>query len=244
MFKIYQVGGSVRDEILGVNSKDIDFVAVPSSELISEYSEASEMFKILVSYLKVEGYDMFLITDNCYTIRAKFPKGHVNEGLVADFVMARKEIGYVPGTRTPIVKPGTLFDDLERRDFSLNALAKDDDGQIIDFFGGIKDLGNKVLRTPLSPIKTFEDDGLRIIRCIRFSITKGFSIPYDIENIIKDYDYKNKMKVVSIERIREELFKCFKFDTIKTVETLQRYPELFKYVFKDNILWLKPTMEL
>jgi len=244
MFKIYQVGGSVRDEILGVNSKDIDFVAVPSSELISEYSEASEMFKILVSYLKVEGYNIFLITENCYTIRAKFPKGHINEGLVSDFVMSRREIGYIPGTRTPIVVPGTLFDDLQRRDFTLNALAKDENGQIIDFFDGIKDLENKVLRTPMSPIKTFDDDGLRIIRCLRFSITKDFSIPYDIENIIKDYDYENKMGVVSTERIREEMYKCFKYDTIKTLKTLHEFPALRNYIFKNNILWLKPTTEL
>jgi poly(A) polymerase len=244
VFKIYQVGGSVRDEILGVKSKDIDFVAVPSEELISKYSEASDMFSVLVSYLKSEGYELFLITENCFTIRGKFPKNNPNEGLVADFVMSRRETGYIPNTRTPIIKPGTLFDDLQRRDFTLNALAKDDDGTIIDYFGGIKDLDDKILRTPLSPIKTFDDDGLRIIRCVRFSITKGFSIPYDITNIIKEYDYETKMRVVSIERIREELFKCFKFDTIKTIEILQKYPKLFNYIFKDNVLWLKPTMEL
>lgn len=236
-FKEYLVGGAVRDEILGFSNKDLDYVFV--FEDLNENQTAEECFKDMYQNIQERG-EIFLSTPSCYTIRYK----DKTTKEVKDVVMARKEIGYIPNTRTPIIVPGTLFDDLQRRDFTLNALAKDDDGQIIDFFGGIKDMENKVLRTPLSPIKTFEDDGLRIIRCIRFSITKGFSIPYDIENIIKDYDYKNKMKVVSIERIREELFKCFKFDTIKTVETLQRYPELFKYIFKDNILWLKPTMEL
>ncbi|TDI23055.1 CCA tRNA nucleotidyltransferase, partial [Acinetobacter baumannii] len=68
---------------------------------------------------------------------------------VADFVMARKEIGYVEGTRTPIVKPGTLYDDLERRDFTLNAMARDSDGTIIDYFNGLDDLKKGYLRTPL-----------------------------------------------------------------------------------------------
>jgi tRNA nucleotidyltransferase/poly(A) polymerase len=157
--------------------------------------------------------------------------------------MSRKEIGYIPGTRTPIVKPGTLYDDLMRRDATLNALAKDEDGTIIDYFGGLEDLTNRVLRTPLEPIKTFDDDALRIIRFIRFSITKGFSIPNDITNVIRNYDYESKMGVVSTERIREELFKCFKFNTLKTLHELNRFPDLRDYIFKNNLLWLKPTME-
>lgn len=243
MFKIYQVGGSVRDEILGVQSKDIDYVAVPDEELLSKFSEASDMFQVLVDYLKDEGYELFLITADCYTIRAKFPKLSPNEGLVSDFVMARKEIGYIPGTRTPIVKPGTLYDDLERRDFTLNALAKDENGNIIDYFNGIEDLKNRVLKTPLDMKVTFDDDPLRILRAIRFSITKGFTITFDMWHEITHYDVENKMSVVSTERIREELFKCFKYNTIKTLEKLSEYPHLRNYIFKNNILWLKPTLE-
>lgn len=243
MFKIYQVGGSVRDEILGVQSKDIDYVAVPDEELLSKFSEASDMFQVLVDYLKDEGYELFLITADCYTIRAKFPKLSPNEGLVSDFVMARKEIGYIPGTRTPIVKPGTLYDDLERRDFTLNALAKDENGNIIDYFNGIEDLKNRVLKTPLDMKVTFDDDPLRILRAIRFSITKRFTITFDMWHEITHYDVENKMSVVSTERIREELFKCFKYNTIKTLEKLSEYPHLRNYIFKNNILWLKPTLE-
>ena len=135
-FTFFEVGGKVRDEILGLKSKDVDYVAVPNEELLSKYKTASEMFKVLNDYLTNEKYEIFLVTDDCYTIRAKFPKDHKYQG-VADFVMARKETGYLPGTRTPIVEPGTLYDDLERRDFTLNALAKDEHGNIIDFFHGI-----------------------------------------------------------------------------------------------------------
>lgn len=241
MFEMYEVGGKVRDEILGIQSKDVDYVAVPSDDLIKDVESAHAMFNILEEFLRQEQFEIFLVTPDCFTIRAKFPKDHQYEG-VADFVMARKEIGYIPGTRTPIVKPGTLYDDLERRDFTLNALAKDKDGNIIDFFHGLIDLKRKVLITPLPTKVTFDDDPLRILRAIRFSITKGFSLEY-LENHIKEYDYETKMGVVSTERIREELFKCFKYDTLKTLEVLEKIPNLKNYIFKNNLLWLKPTME-
>lgn len=241
-FTFYEVGGKVRDELLGLQSKDIDYVAVPSVEFIKEISSVDEMFEILEASLRNQRFEIFLVTPNCYTIRARFPVGHVHSG-VADFVMARKEIGYVEGTRTPIIKPGTLYDDLERRDFTLNALAKDVDGNIIDYFGGIRDLENKMLKTPLDTKTTFDDDPLRILRAIRFSITKGFTIPDDMWYEIDGYDYKTKMFVVSKERIREELLKCFQHDTMKTLRTLQEYERLTEYIFKDNKLWLKPTFE-
>lgn len=242
LFTMYEVGGKVRDELLGLESKDVDYVAVPSETLLSQHTEAEDMFKVLVDYLTEEKFTIFLITENCFTVRAMFPKGHKYTG-VADFVMARKEIGYVEGTRTPIVKPGSLYDDLERRDFTLNALAKDDDGNIIDYFNGIDHLNKGVLRTPLNPQVTFNDDPLRILRAIRFCITKHFFIESEIDHLIRAYDYETKMGVVSDERIREELYKCFKFDTIQTLRTLNDYPGLRNYIFRDNKLWLKPTFE-
>lgn len=242
MFKFYEVGGKVRDEILGLQSKDVDYVAVPSDVLLRNYTEASDMFQVLYNYLISEKFEVFLRTDDCFTIRAKFPDGHKYKG-VADFVMARKEIGYVPNTRTPIVVPGTLYDDLERRDFTLNAMAKDDDGTIIDFFGGMQDLTNRTLRTPLETEVTFNDDPLRILRGIRFAITKGFIMDRDMVDVIFDYDYETKMSVVSEQRIREELYKCFKHDTLKTLEYLNNFPTLRDYIFKNTKLWLKPTNE-
>lgn len=242
MFKFYEVGGKVRDEILELESKDVDYVAVPSEDLLKDVSSAHTMFGILETYLKEEGFEIFLVTADCFTIRAKFPKDHKYSG-VADFVMARKEVGYIPGTRQPIIKPGTLYDDLERRDFTLNALAKDDDGKIIDFFNGIDALKRGQLITPLDCKVTFDDDPLRILRAIRFCITKGFYMGAYMDGVIQDYDYENKMGVVSTERIREELLKCFKHDTIGTLKTLHEFPALRNYVFANNILWLKPTME-
>lgn len=241
MFKFYEIGGKVRDEILGLQSKDVDYVAVPGDDLLKDVDSAHTMFTILEGYLKLDGFEIFLVTPDCFTIRAKFPKDHKYEG-VADFVMARKEIGYIPGTRQPIVKPGTLYDDLMRRDFTLNALAKDEDGTIIDYFEGLKHLHEGVLITPLSTKTTFDDDPLRILRALRFSITKGFTLSSSIHTEIKFYDYENKMGVVSIERIREELFKCFEHDTFKTLKMLNQYPDLTNYIFKGDNLWLKPTI--
>jgi tRNA nucleotidyltransferase/poly(A) polymerase len=241
LFKFYEVGGKVRDEILGLQSKDVDYVAVPSDTLLEKYKSAHEMFVILETFLTNEKFEIFLSTPDCFTVRAKFPKDHKYQG-VADFVMARKEIGYVEGTRTPIVVPGTLKDDLERRDFTVNAMAKGDDGKIIDLFDGMNDLKRMVLITPLPPEQTFNDDPLRVLRAVRFAITKGFSLKF-LDYYINNYDYENKMGVVSTERIREELLKCFKHDTMGTLDMLNDYPTLKRYIFVNKLMWLKPTME-
>jgi tRNA nucleotidyltransferase/poly(A) polymerase len=246
MFKFYEVGGCVRDEILGLKSKDIDYVAVPSDVLLKDVTSAHDMFGILESHLEEEGFELFLVTPDCFTIRAKFPKGHKYQG-VADFVMARKEIGYVPDTRQPMVVPGTLYDDLERRDFTLNALAKDENGEIIDYFNGLKALECGVLITPLLAEKTMLDDPLRLLRAFRFSITKGFVISTPIMLTCSMDSVVEKLEqVVSQERIRDEVFKMMKHDTLKTLELFEKIrtlnPKLLEIMFGRG-MWLKPTTE-
>ena len=242
--KIFEVGGCVRDEILGVKSKDIDFTVV----LDNTDQSVDEGWDQMVSFLKKEGYQIFLETKDCFTVRAKFPVGHVNEGLVADFVMARKEVGYVLGTRKPILELGTLYDDLIRRDFTVNALAKDMDGNIIDHFDGVEHLKKGLLVTPLNPMKTMMDDPLRILRALRFSLTKDLEVHTDIMESMKQPDILDKLKkTVSQERIREEITKMMMCDTIKTIKLLvdidRDYIKGFlDIVFKDT-MWLKPTTE-
>jgi len=246
MFKFYEVGGCVRDEILGLKSKDIDYVAVPSDGLLKDVTSAHDMFGILEAHLEEEEFELFLVTPDCFTIRAKFPKGHKYEG-VADFVMARKEIGYIPDTRQPMVVPGTLYDDLERRDFTLNALAKDENGEIIDYFNGLKALECGVLITPLLAEKTMLDDPLRLLRAFRFSITKGFVISTPIMLTCSMDSVVEKLEqVVSQERIRDEVFKMMKHDTLKTLELFEKIrtlnPKLLEIMFGRG-MWLKPTTE-
>jgi tRNA nucleotidyltransferase/poly(A) polymerase len=242
--KIFEVGGCVRDFVLGVDSKDIDFTVV----LDDTNQTVDEGWDQMVSFLKEEGFQIFLETKDCFTVRAKFPIGHVHEGLVADFVMARKEVGYVLGTRKPILELGTLYDDLIRRDFTLNALARDMDGNIIDHFSGLEHLKKGLLVTPLNPMKTMMDDPLRILRALRFSVTRGFEVSTDIMEAMKQPDILDKLKTtVSQERIREEVTKMMKYDTLLTMKLLVDIDREFirgflDVVFRDN-MWLKPTTE-
>tara|TARA_B100001113_G_scaffold14374_1_gene11007 strand:+ start:121 stop:840 length:720 start_codon:yes stop_codon:yes gene_type:complete len=235
--KIFEVGGCVRDELLGLESKDIDFTVVLDDTSLS----VDEGWDKMLKWLRSEGFDLFLETKDCFTVRGKFPKGHKNEGLVGDFVMSRKEVGVIPGTRKPILELGTLEDDLMRRDFTVNSLCKDEDGKIIDLFEGVYDLKTRVLRTPLDPMITLLDDPLRMLRGLRFSITKGFIIDSELWNSMLDPRVLDKLKeVVSHERMREEITKMMKHDTIKSLKLLNKIPGLMEVVF-SNGMWLMPT---
>lgn len=248
MPKIFKVGGCVRDKILGIDSKDIDFTFV----LDDLSGTPAEGFAIMKKFMEDSGFHIFLCTEECYTIRAKFPKGDKNEKLVADFVMARKEIGYIEGTRRPILALGTLEDDLIRRDFTVNAMAEDEQGNLIDLFNGQNDLRNSILRTPLDPNITFMDDPLRILRAMRFSVTKGFLICDEAWGAMENREILNKLSnVVSQERIREEIFKMMKANTIASINILKTadsiIPRFNNKSFLDIVfnhgLWLKPTFE-
>lgn len=239
MPKIFKVGGCVRDGLLGVKTKDIDFTFV----LDDLNKTVEEGFKEMEQWMTDQGFTIFLSVPEMFTIRAKFPSDHKFAKLDADFVMARKEVGYVEGTRRPILELGTLEDDLIRRDFTVNAMAEDEDGNLIDLFNGLDHLKFNILITPLDTNVTMADDPLRLLRALRFSITKGFRISNDIWNELNNFDYDEKMGVVSTERIREELLKCFKHDTLKTLNKLNEFKYLRDYIFKNNILWLKPTLE-
>ena len=244
MPQIFKVGGCVRDKLLGLESKDIDFTFVLDDERTVE-----EGFEIMKDWLDDHGFTIFLSTPECFTIRAKFPSGHKNEGMVADFVLARKEVGYEEGTRRPILEIGTLEDDLIRRDFTVNAIAEDEDGMLIDPFGGGQDIIDGVLRTPMDPMVTLMDDPLRILRAFRFSLTKNFLMDEKLQAAISQREAWDKMKlVVSQERIREELTKCFKHDTISTLGMLfvieEQIPGVVADILLANGLWLKPTTEL
>ena len=244
MPKIFEVGGCIRDKFLGLTSKDIDYTFV----LDDLTQTVDQGFDEMTQYMTDNGYEIFLSTRDCFTIRAKFPKGSANEKLVADFVMARKETGYIEGTRRPILELGTLDDDLIRRDFTLNAMAEDVDGNLIDLFNGQEDLKNKILRTPIDAKITMMDDPLRILRALRFSITKGFSIDLNIWDAMLQPEILEKLRdTVSSERIREEVFKMMKHSTPDTLRLLNLVDTEFIPGFIDLVfakgLWLKPTFE-
>lgn len=243
MPQIYKVGGCIRDKFLGIDSKDIDFTFV-----LDDLNWTVESgFEIMTDWMTVNGFEIFLSTPDCFTIRAKFPKDHQFTGLVADFVMARKEVGYIEGTRRPILELGTLEDDLLRRDFTLNALAEDIDGNIIDLFGGIEDLKIGVLRTPMDANITMMDDPLRILRALRFTITKDFVMSDDIWEAMKQPNILKKLEqTVSGQRIREEIDKMMRFNTVRSFRLLMDVDEIIpgflELIFKDG-MWLMPTFK-
>ena len=242
-YNLYLTGGIIRDEFLGLKSKDYDYSVVIENK--DDYENPLEAFNEFENLIKEEGYEVFLSTPSCFTIRARFPKGHLNENLTADFVLARKELGYIKGTRTPKVVLGNLKDDITRRDFTVNALAMDIDGNIIDLYKGQEDLKIGILRTPIDAAVSFKDDPLRILRAMRFAVTKKFMFSDEIIEAISTFPHGG-MEVVSVERVRDELHKMFMKDTPRSLQLLSWLeglnPMLHGSLF-DGSLKLEPTLK-
>ena len=232
--QIYAVGGSVRDSLIGIGSKDKDFV------FVSDYSTIEEAWNQMVQFLKDEKAKIFLSTPEMYTIRVNHPVYGPS-----DFVLARHEIKYLEDSRRPIVVPGTLEQDLKRRDFTINAIARDIDGNIIDLFDGQRDIKYGLIRCPVDPILTMLDDPLRALRALRFSVKLGFAIHESVWTAIENPLVLEKTKkVVSPERIADELSKAFAFDTWETFKLLERFPRgLVSYWLTAGGMHLQPTFK-
>ncbi len=187
----YVIGGYVRDIFLQRPSKDIDVVTVGSGiELATAFAE------------KLEKKAHLSVFRNFGTAQVKY-KNHEIE-----FVGARRE-SYTHDSRKPIVEDGSLTDDQNRRDFTINALAiclnGDNFGELVDPFGGISDLDAGLIRTPLDPDVTFSDDPLRMMRAIRFATQLGFRIVDEtFEAIARN---KDRIRIISAERIIDEINK-------------------------------------
>jgi putative nucleotidyltransferase with HDIG domain len=183
----YVIGGFVRDMLLGRPSKDIDIVVIGSGlDLAKECAER----------LRVKKVSLF---QNFGTAQFKY------KDLDVEFVGARKE-SYRQDSRKPLVENGTLADDQNRRDFTINAMAlslhADNFGELIDPFHGEEDLEKGILRTPLDPDTTYSDDPLRMLRAIRFAAQLDFKIePKSLQSILKNAD---RLEIISMERIVDE----------------------------------------
>lgn len=209
----YVIGGFVRDIYLGRDSKDIDVVTI---------GKGIELAELVHKQLGEEAH--LSVFKNFGTAQVKF------NDLEIEFVGARRE-SYNRDSRKPIVEDGTLEDDQNRRDFTINALAiglsKSNFGKLLDPFNGVGDIENKILRTPLEPEITYSDDPLRMMRAIRFSSQLGFTIEKEsLEAISKN---KERIKIVSKERITDELNKII----------LSPVPSVgFKLLFDTGLLHL------
>lgn len=186
----YVIGGYVRDLLLHRPSKDIDIVVHGSGIELAE-AAAEKLGNLTVSVFKNFGTAMFRY-----------------KGMEIEFVGARKE-SYRSDSRKPIVEEGTLEDDQKRRDFTINALAISlnaaDYGTLIDPFGGLQHLDDRLIKTPLEPGITFSDDPLRMMRAIRFASQLNFKIEAETFRAIADY--KERLPIISTERIMDEFNK-------------------------------------
>ncbi|MBK6838731.1 MAG: HD domain-containing protein [Bacteroidetes bacterium] len=189
--KAFVVGGYVRDIFLKRESKDIDVVVLGSGIDLAKAVAKRLGDKVHVNYFKNFGTAMIRFED-----------------LEIEFVGARKE-SYRRDSRKPIVETGSLEDDQKRRDFTINAMAiqltESNFGELIDPFNGVQDLHDHIIRTPLDPNLTFSDDPLRMMRGIRFASQFNFTINERELQAIQDN--KERIKIVSVERITEELNK-------------------------------------
>ncbi len=212
-YPTYVVGGWVRDLLLKKNqtSTDIDFVCIGSgiklAKKVKEKLGNNASFKVFKKF----GTAMINVESENY-----------------EFVGARKE-SYRNNSRKPIIEDGTLEDDQNRRDFTINAMAiqlnTNNHGKLIDPFNGISDLKNKIIRTPLNPIKTYSDDPLRMMRAIRFATQLNFRIEEESYQAISKSH--KRLSIISQERITEELNKII----------LSEKPSIgFKMLFDTKLL--------
>jgi tRNA nucleotidyltransferase (CCA-adding enzyme) len=229
MIKVFQVGGSVRDMMLGVLSKDIDYAV-----------EASSYEDMRTYILSRTDSKIYLETPQYFTIRA-----HVDKLGDADFVLCRKDGIYSDARRPDTVEVGTIFDDLSRRDFTMNAIAINmDNGELLDPYKGQNDIDSGIIRCVRKAKDRFEEDALRMLRALRFAITKNMTLDIDIMAALGDSHLLGLLKnSISQDRKKDELMKMFKKDTFKTLELLRFYPEIKKVLFEDQPLWLEPTLK-
>jgi poly(A) polymerase len=211
----YAVGGFVRDRILDRPTKDIDIVCLGDGlELATAFANQFKP-RPPVSLFKTFG-----------TAQVKM------EAIEIEFVGARKE-SYSKDSRKPQVSPGSIEDDQNRRDFTINALAvelsENNFGTIIDPFGGLEDLENKILRTPLAPEQTFDDDPLRMMRAIRFATQLNFTITP--ETFLAIQKMADRIKIVSQERITDELQKIMMTATPSKGWYLLKEAGLLNHIF-------------
>ena len=229
-FKYYKVGGCVRDFVMGIKPKDIDLLAVGGS------------FEELESDITSKGGEIYVSKPEYLTVRCKYP------GIgPCDVRLARTDGEYKDGRRpSQVFVAQSVEDDIRTRDFTINALLQDiETEKIIDFVGGVEDIQRRVITCVGHPKDRFGEDYLRILRAIRFAVTKGFSIGGEIQMCLKDPAMVNGLDKISRERVREELFKMFEFSTSDSLAILDEFPLIKHKIFKNkNVfgIWLKPTL--
>lgn len=215
-YEVYVVGGFVRDLILERDKNEVDFLVV---------GDGVEFAEKLAGLLKIKNLSVY---KNFGTAHFKY------QNIDYEFVGARKE-SYKKESRNPEVETGTFKDDIERRDFTINTLAvsinKNSFGELIDTFGGIKDIENKIIKTPLDPLHTFDDDPLRIMRAFRFASQLEFEVDEKITDAAGQL--AERLKIISQERITDEFIKILASPKPSIGLKLLYYSKVMEVVFPE-----------
>lgn len=230
----YLVGGAVRDELMGLRSKDIDYaVEAPSYEAMRED-------------ILARGHRIFQERPEFFAIRASHPDfGGV------DFTLCRKEGFYSDNRHPDNVEVGTIYDDLARRDFTVNAIAKVSQENVpgntvryIDPHGGQEDLRRNLLRCVGNTRDRLTEDPLRLLRAMRFHIVRGFNLDESIRRaFFEDIDILAAVIALPTERIYEELSKCYEHNSRATQKFFRQYELFESAIFGDTKLTLVPRIK-
>lgn len=215
-FKVYIVGGFVRDLILERNTKEIDLLVI---------GDGIEYANVLSQKLGITNLSVY---NNFGTAHFRY------QNVDLEFVGARKE-SYSKESRNPDVLPGTFEDDIYRRDFTINTLAlsinEENFGELIDTFNGLSDLENKIIRTPIDPQITFNDDPLRIMRAFRFASQLNFDVVEEIKTAAENL--KDRLKIISQERITDEFLKILASPKPSIGLHLLYYSKVMEVIFPE-----------
>lgn len=225
MAKFYKVGGCVRNKLLNIPIEDID------------YCVEAESYEHMRNAILEKGIKIIYEMEKFFIIKGKY------KDQMVDFVLCRQDSKYYNNRYPENVQKADLANDLSRRDFTINAIAEDENNNLIDPFGGINDIEHKIIRCVISS-ERLKEDALRILRAIRFYITlEGFELDAEIEKLLYESETINLLDNISNEKIRQELDKCFKHDTFKSICTFNKFPLLNKKLFQNMNLWLKPVFK-
>jgi len=228
--KVFLAGGAVRDELMGIDAKDLDFV-INLEDGGAKFAEwATKKIGNFKRGSNPVTYETFGTAK--FNLSGVEHKGFKLDDIDIDCVMPRTE-EYTDGSRKPKVGSGSLKDDVARRDFTTNSLLKNlSTGEILDLTGmGKQDIKDGIVRTPLDPNVIFSEDPLRMLRAVRFTMKYDWKLPLFMIKALKNN--ASKLKQISVERVQEELNKMLMTDAPDRAIKLLQITGLSKYVFPE-----------
>jgi len=235
---VYEVGGYVRDSLMGLPSKDIDFAVEGPPSLSDLQSELEDL-----------GFEVFKVDEPTFTVRARFPRDGgwlLYDGMAADFVLCRREGPYSDGRHPDWVEIGDIYDDLARRDFTVNAIARPVGCHevVVDPWNGLRDIESKTLQFVGNPADRIREDALRAIRGMRFIVTRDLAPTAETWAATVSLETSKLLAGnVSIERVRDELYRMFQVNTLGSIGLLDSLPEWTLDAIMRDGLWLAPSLK-